>query len=251
MSRIFLVSCLSLLLFPGLVQAKSRDEDTRWVLASVEDKPCNVSVTIRQEADVLTLPIKLTSDNTVLDRRLGDLDTASGRFLAKVKGDSNVELFEGHVVESAGFAASVPNFDLGIELKAASEGKATNTVTADVTYFLALSSRFKGKTPIERAEGLAAFADNLLFGMVDTEAGRVRLAVAEPEEYRVKLIGKISEQVANLKKALGPETVVHVQGLEGPVRVRQLNYKMVEFYLDYKIQMEQWNMSSMPPAPAL
>jgi hypothetical protein len=82
----------------------------------------------------------------------------------------------------------------------------------------------------------ARFLETLtLPGKARLELGRLQLAVENPEQYRAKVLGLISEEVRKTRESMAQSGSVKVAGLEGPVRVRQADERNVELSLNYSL----------------
>ncbi len=83
------------------------------------------------------------------------------------------------------------------------------------------------------------FLDSLdLPGKSDYSLGQMRLAVKDPEHYRTPLLSLIAEDVKGLRSVFGENAEVSLNGLAGPVRVRQLDDRRVELFIDYTMQVD-------------
>jgi hypothetical protein len=74
-------------------------------------------------------------------------------------------------------------------------------------------------------------------GKVKCESGRLQLAINNPEQYRTKLLGLISEEIRKTRDAVSTKGSVQVNGLESSVMVRQADDKQVELYLMYSLSI--------------
>ena len=69
-------------------------------------------------------------------------------------------------------------------------------------------------------------------------ASPVRLAVENPEKLRGKLLEMISADVRNAKKKMKGSGKITISGLEGPVKVNQVDNINVELFIEYKVSLE-------------
>jgi len=84
----------------------------------------------------------------------------------------------------------------------------------------------------------ARFVEALsLHGKVRCELGKLQLAVENPEQYRVKLLGLVAEEVKKTREAIAPQGSVKVEGLGGSVMVRQADERNVELFLSYTLSI--------------
>lgn len=72
-------------------------------------------------------------------------------------------------------------------------------------------------------------------GKARCELGSLQLAVENPEQYRAKVLGLISEEIKRTREGLGTSGSVKVEGLEGSVMVRQADDRNVELFLNYSL----------------
>ena len=70
----------------------------------------------------------------------------------------------------------------------------------------------------------------------DTELSIVSmsLAVAEPEQYRARLLALIADQSRAIQQNFSARTVI-IDGLQNPVSVRQVDDSNVELFVDYQL----------------
>ena len=59
----------------------------------------------------------------------------------------------------------------------------------------------------------------------------------DPEQFRVKLLGLIAEEIKKTREALAPHGSVNVAGLESSVAVRQVDDRNVELFLSYTLSI--------------
>ena len=65
-------------------------------------------------------------------------------------------------------------------------------------------------------------------GKTRCESGQLQLAVENPEQYRVKLLGQIAQEIKKTREAISAGGSVKVEGLESSVMVRQADDRNVE-----------------------
>ncbi len=214
------------LIFSGITSAAYAEELTRWILASTQSR--GMPVAIRQEADHVVLPVILTSTQKNPDKRVDDLNQALEDVRKKVKDASTIRLLEAQLDLSAGAATGLPDM------------RFSEKESATLTIHIVVSPRFRGDNFLARAEELSDFADKLILGAVDVAIGKVQLGVKNPENYRTELLEKIMGEMSRLRKMAGPETILHISGLEGPVEARQIDQENVELFINYRLTLEQW-----------
>ncbi len=213
------------LIFSGIFSAAQADDLPRWVLASV--KSMGSPVARRQKADQMVLPLTLTSRQSSPEKRIEELNQATEELMELADDDSDISLMETRMDYSAGAAAGLPNIQFG--------EKRTSTVT----FYISVSPKFRKDAFFDRALALTSFADQLAFGTVTLTLGKVQLCTKNPEQYRAKLLTHIMSEISLLRKLTGPETILHISGLERPVEVRQIDQENVELFIRYELTLEQ------------
>jgi len=67
--------------------------------------------------------------------------------------------------------------------------------------------------------------------------GNSELAMEEPEQYRSRLLGLISQSAAEARKAMNADVMPEVHGLENAVSVMQLNDTDVVLSINYTLKL--------------
>ena len=75
-------------------------------------------------------------------------------------------------------------------------------------------------------------------GKTGLQASYVRLAVEDPEKLRGKILEMISADVKTAKEKMKGSGKITVSGLEGPVKVNQVDNVNVELFIEYKVSLE-------------
>jgi len=175
----------------------------------------------------VVLPLILTSLKDTPDKRVEDSIKAAEELEGKAKSDSNIRLMDARFDNSTGGAAGLPDMKFDVE------------EPATITLYVVVAPKRKGDSFFEQAEMLTGFADKLVLGSVTLNVGKIQLGVSNPEQYRPELMIDIMAEMASLRKLGGPETILHVSGLEGPVEVRQIDQENVEMFINYRLTLEQ------------
>ncbi len=97
----------------------------------------------------------------------------------------------------------------------------------------------KGREDIFAAGAEAArLVDSLILpGKTKCELGTLQLAVENPEQYRAKLLGLLSQEIKSTREAIAPQGSVKIEGLESPVRVRPADERNVELFLNHSLSI--------------
>src|SRR5258708_38772870 len=74
-------------------------------------------------------------------------------------------------------------------------------------------------------------------GKARCELGRLQLAIENPEQYRAKLLGLITEEINKTRKLIASQGSVKVEGLEGSGMVRQVDDRNVELFVNYTLSI--------------
>ncbi len=77
-------------------------------------------------------------------------------------------------------------------------------------------------------------------GQAEIRLTRLTLAVEYPERQRQRLLQLIGDSADAMKKSFSASAVT-IEGLEGPVLVRQLNDTQVELFIDYRLGAKTGN----------
>ena len=108
--------------------------------------------------------------------------------------------------------------------------------TAEISLVVPLS---KDRDNIFGAGAEAArFVEALVLpGKARCQLGGLQLAVENPEQYRAKLLGQLAEEIRKTREGMGTQGGFKVEGLEGPVQVRQADERNVELFLGYRLSI--------------
>ena len=66
----------------------------------------------------------------------------------------------------------------------------------------------------------------------------VRLAVEDPEKLRGKILKMISADIKGAKEAMDATGKITISGLEGPVKVNQVDDINVDMFIEYNMSLE-------------
>jgi hypothetical protein len=86
---------------------------------------------------------------------------------------------------------------------------------------------------------IADLVDSLgIQGGIESSLSGANLAMDSPEKYRGRIIDRIYGQASAARERMKGVGRIVIEGLEGPVRVRQVDSLRVELYLDYRLVFE-------------
>jgi hypothetical protein len=97
---------------------------------------------------------------------------------------------------------------------------------------------------LDASATLRQFADTFKpAGQAEIRLARLALAVESPERQRQRLLQLIGDSADAMKKTFSASAIT-IDGLEGPVLVRQVDDTQVELFIDYKLSVKS---GTMPP----
>lgn len=216
---------LFLTILSGTVLHANAGTDSQWVLANTNATP--VAISIRQNADVIVLPITLSCSTKDASQRLDQLTKALDTVKAKAKSTSKISLMSDPIARSPGSTAGLSALDF------------TETAPATISLYAVTQANRNNDDFYACAELLVDFAESVPSqGSLLIQPGQIQLAVDSPEQYREKILKAIMDEITRLKKLCGSQVILHISGLEGPVQVHQLNDIEVELFINYSLIAE-------------
>jgi hypothetical protein len=94
---------------------------------------------------------------------------------------------------------------------------------------------------LDASATLRQFADTFKpAGQAEVRLARLALAVESPERQRQRLLQLIGDSADAMKKTFAA-SAISIDGLEGPVLVRQVDDTQVELFIDYKLSVKTGN----------
>ncbi|OAM87669.1 hypothetical protein OH491_21950 [Termitidicoccus mucosus] len=91
---------------------------------------------------------------------------------------------------------------------------------------------------LDASATIRQFADTFKpAGQAEVRLARLALAVESPERQRQRLLQLIGDSADAMKKTFAA-SAVSIDGLEGPVLVRQVDDTQVELFIDYKLSVK-------------
>ena len=194
------------------------------VVVAVQDRQ-SVSVVLRQPAELVSVPLAISSDRKDPAERSAEVHRALRALLDDVDPETEIVVRQGPISLSGRRGAS--KFSLGSSYVPPSR--------ADLNLMMEL----KGRDIFDCASRIERFVAGLTPpGEARYELGEVELAVDDPEARRPQLLQAIAADVAKTRKLLGGAAKVTVSGLEGPVLVRQVSDHEVELFIDYELAVD-------------
>jgi hypothetical protein len=200
--------------------------DSSLLVVVAESEPRTVAVTLVIPADFVSVPINVISDqkNTALayteTRQAIELITQKAKDNGKFRVSTGVASLSQH---KGGFGISSGSW----KQPAASAG----------IYLLVPLTKEQDNIFAAGAEA-ARFVEGLpMPGKVRCELGKLQLAVQNSEQYRVKLLNQIAQEIKKTRESLSANGSVKLEGLESSVMVRQADERNVELFLNYSLSL--------------
>jgi len=193
-----------------------------------ERTPKNVAVSLTIPADFVSVPVRLTSEQR---------NTAA----AYEETRQALELITRKARESGLFQTSMGVVSLsqdrrGYGLSSGSWNQPA--ASAEVCLLVPLSTNITNifTAGVEAARFIEALS---LPGKTKCELGTLQLAVANPEQYRPKVLGLILDEIKKTRETMAPQGGVKVTGLESPVFVQQVDDRHVSLFMNYSFSVSE------------
>jgi len=189
-------------------------------------EPRHVAVALPLPADFVSVPLNVISDQKNAALAYEESRQAIELISQKVKENGQIQISRGVV------SLSQHKSSFGI-----SSGSWSQPAAAAEIYLLLPFTKERDNIFAAGAEA-ARFVESLhLPGKARCELGKLQLAVDNPEQYRAKVLGQITQEIRKTREAIAPSGSVKVDGLEGPVMVRQADDRNVELFLNYSLSI--------------
>lgn len=186
-----------------------------------------VSTVLRQQADYVTMPVSVSSDQKDPILRFAEIRDAKRLIQKKAEGNPDITIRSGPVTLSAKPAAK--SFDISSYSSGSSE--------ADI--HILVSFKGKNRDVFTCATMIRAFLNSIaLPEKAKIQLESIRLAADNPEQYRPALLQMISKDVAKTKENLSAGGQAQLSGLESPVLVRQADDENIELFINYQLDVE-------------
>lgn len=204
------------------------DAGPTYILAIRDVKP--VAVSVVRAADVVAIPLSIASDQRDPVQRFEDIRGAKRLILDKARENKRLTIKEGPLSLSAR-----PMSKLSL-LSVASYSSYEQPSTASLTIMMSLDPQapdvFAAAGEITRFMNSIKFAEK-----TQCSLGQVQLAVTDPEQHRAALLQLIAQDVRRTKDQMGIKGTFSIEGLQGPVIVRQMDEARVELFLNYSVTL--------------
>jgi hypothetical protein len=183
-----------------------------------------VGITLRQPADFLALAITLRSDKSEPVERFAAIASARVFLETEVAKQKGWELDDGMIV-----------------LSGRSNSKLASSFGSDAQSELTILVPLSESTDAFAASAAAVrfMTPQVLPAKVEASIGRFSLAVRDPQKYRPQLLKLIAGDAIRTRDTLAPGAQMKFDGLEGPLHMRQMNSREVEFSIDYRLSIEK------------
>ena len=180
-----------------------------------------VSVSLRKEADFVSMPVLIKSDHRNSSDRFKAISQAKAAIQQAADKNKDVHIYNGPVVLRN---RKVDFWGYG------------NFSQMRLHVLVPLAGT--KKDIFQCATEIKQFVDSVsLPKKVKIESDEILLAVDNPAQYREQLLKLIGEEVSQSRAALGADGKAVVKGLESPVRILQADERHVELFLDYSVSI--------------
>ena len=198
------------------------------IIVVAESEPAPVAVSLRIPADFVSVPIRVTSEQKNAAAAYEETHQAIELIARKAKEGGQFQTSMGVVT------LSQHRGGYGISSGSWSQPAAT----AEIYLHVPISTN--SGNIFQAGAGAARFIDSLSMpGKAKCELGTLQLAVANPEQYRARVLSMISEEIKKTREAISSNGSASVAGLESPVMVRQVDDRNVGLFLKYSISVSE------------
>jgi hypothetical protein len=183
-------------------------------------------VAVQQQADFVGIPLTISSEQKDPDLRNDELRQARALVIEAAKRDGRFFIQNGPVRLSTRSEPKFGSFSMTWEPPSQSD--------------LSLLIRLPKENPDIYA--CASAVQNLVTGLQLPSKAKIRtspfqLIIENPEQYRLKLVLLIGQQVKSIREQLSSKSSVTISGLQRPVTVRKLDEVNVELYIPYEVSI--------------
>jgi hypothetical protein len=194
------------------------------IVAIASGEGSRVAATMRQHADFVSAPISLRSNKSDAGERFAAIASAKSLLESEVSKQKGWSIHDGPVTLSGR-----SNSRFGSSYGAQAQ--------PDLTIFVPLtdtSDIFSVSAAVMRFIAQQSFP-----AKVEASIGTFALAIREPQQYRPQLLKLIAEDAVRTGDIIASGAKTKLEGLEGPVMVRQLDARDVELFIDYRLSVEK------------
>jgi hypothetical protein len=192
--------------------------------------PRSTAVSMEKNADFVSMPISIQSNQREPAARFAEIRQAQDLLLAKAKEQSDIVIHKGAISLSPQPASRMSSIS-------------PYSYTPPSTAQLYILARMDGNIDAyASAARIRRFVDSITMpGRSEYSLGQIQLTIANPEQYRQKLLEMILEDVSLVQKTMRALGSVSITGLENPVLVRQVDDQRVELFINYSMTIELSN----------
>ncbi len=196
------------------------------VIVIAQPEPKAVAASLVMPADFVSVPLRIVSDQKNTAQAYDETRQAIELIGKKAKESVRFRMTMGAV------SLSQHRGGYGISSGSWSQPAASSEI------FLLVPLSTNSANIFAAGVEAAKFVDALtLPGKTRCEFGTLQLAVADPEQYRGKVLELIKQEMTKTLEALAPQAGIKIQGLEGQIRVGQLDDRNVELFLNYSLSI--------------
>ncbi|MDR0902534.1 MAG: hypothetical protein LBM92_07165 [Opitutaceae bacterium] len=216
------------------------------IVAPVESqRPTPTAIALVQPADYVCATIEVTSRRKDTAGQLADIRETSDLLAKAVEKSPRLSLHTGPLRFSStenipgrplsfGPGGSVGPAAFSHFSKSPSEPFAPARLVLRVLWKVAAADN----DTLDASATLRQFADTFkAAGQAEIRLARISLAVESPERQRERLLQLIGGSADAMKKTFSASEIT-IDGLEGPVLVRQVDDTHVELFIDYKLSVK-------------
>jgi hypothetical protein len=229
MRKFLIISALTTAIAMTVVPAKagiSSGLSSGLLITVAVAQPRTVSVYLTIPADFVSVPLRIFSDQKNTALAYDELRQAVELVRQKAVENGQFQISQGVV------SLSQRQSGFGLSSGSWNQPAASAEIYILVPFTNGCTNIFAAGTEAAR------FVETLHFpGKARYELGYLQLAVENPEQYRRKLLDLIAGDIAKTRGSLATNGGMKVEGLEGPVMVRQADDRQIELYLNYALSI--------------
>jgi hypothetical protein len=186
-----------------------------------------VAVFLREQADYVAMPVTISSDRRDPVQRLSEMAAAKRLIQKKAEENPDIIVNTGQVRLSR-----EPTPRTGTRMGAS---EPVHTVRLNIL----VPFKGKGRDAFACATMIYKFLGDIVMpGKARIRTGEIRLAVDNPEQYRPVLLQMIVDAVDKAEKSVKAKGESEINGLVGPVLVRQADAENVDLFIDFQLDVE-------------
>jgi hypothetical protein len=213
------------------------------IVAPVESQRLTpTAIALVQPADYVCASIEVTSRRKDTAGQIADIRETTGLLAKAIEKSPRLSLHTGPLRFSStenvrgrllAFGPGGPGTFSGFS-KSAEESFTPARLVVRILWKIAAADT----DTLEASATLRQFADTFKSaGQAEVRLARLSLAVDSPERQRQRLLQLIGDSADAMKKTFSASEIT-IDGLEGPVLVRQVDDTQVELFIDYKLSVK-------------